>query len=172
MIVVRRCFEFRAVVGFVKVGRRVVAFHGYQQHLAHLDALTSSQPVHFLQTLQTDPELARYRIQLFALLELIGLPRDERLRVVLQIGMEQLGFVDRDQQLAVCHGGDDRPLMSWIEIAEFLYRHIGQLRCHHYVNRWRCFHHDEVGKVRNFIQPEREQRRIGDDVLYRPSLGK
>jgi hypothetical protein len=62
--------------------------------------------------------------------------------------------------------------MSWIEIAEFLYRHIGQLRCHHYVNRWRCFHHDEVGKVRNFIQPEREQRRIGDDVLYRPSLGK
>ena len=86
--------------------------------------------VHGPQRLDLHPEFRGDLLQCLAVPHPVRLPRHERLVGELQLGGEQLGLVDGQQDRVVVGPGDDRAVVLRIEVQELVDRHLGELRRH------------------------------------------
>ncbi len=112
--------------------------------------------------------------QAFAFLELVREPGGQRLVlrfVALQVVEKGLDLFGRQHQRAVRLGRHHRPAVGGIECDEVGHRYFGQARGEGHIHGAVAFDGAEVGTVRNRIEIDAEQLRLGDDVLDRLQLG-
>ena len=112
--------------------------------------------------------------QAFAGLQRVRLPRDEGplLGGVLGHGcLEAVNAIDRDLEGVVAAGGDDGPVVGWVQCQELGFGHSGELGCQLEVDGSDLLDGDEVGLVGQVGQLQAQLAGIEHDVLERQQLG-